>query len=204
MVDRIDKSPATEESVWAAFRETDRLRKEADARWESQFEKEKAEWRAKFDESKNEFDRRAKKLDEQIGGISNSQGMFAEDFFFNSLDNSDKKLFGEQFDSCHNHKFHDKKKHKKGQFDVVLVNGKTMALIEVKFKARKKNIHELIDKVADFKEYFPLYQSHQLYLGIAAMTFEDDVEKESLEHGIAIFKQIGETVEIYDQNLKVF
>jgi len=33
-----------------------------------------------------------------MGGVSSNQGLFSEEYFINSLENSDKNLFGKQFD----------------------------------------------------------------------------------------------------------
>ena len=194
IVDNINNVPDTQESVWAAFRESDRLRKESEARFEREMEKSRAD-----------FEFRMKKLDEQIGGISKSQGLIAEEFFINSLYKDDKHFFGELFDKCiYNYKYHNKRTHKKGEFDIILINGKSVAIVETKFRARKKDIQKLIDIIPDFKEEFPQYQSHQIYLGLAALAFDEKVAEESINNGIAVFKQVGETVEIYDENLKNF
>ena len=171
----------------------------------AKFEQEMAESRAEFDRRSADFDRRMKILDEMIGGVGNSNGMAAEELFFNTLDNSDKKIFGEQFDLCYrNLNFNDKGKKKKNEFDIILVNCKSMALVEVKYKARREDVQRIIDKVLDFKIYFPHYNCHQVYLGLAAMSFEKGVETVCANNGIAIIKQVGDEVLIEDKNLKVF
>jgi len=155
--------------------------------------------------SRAEFNSRMKNLDEMIGGVSNSNGMAAEELFFNTLDNSDKKIFGEQFDLCYrNLSFHDKRKKKRNEFDIVLVNGTAMLIVEVKYKARTEDIQKMIDKVPDIKTYFPHYNGHRVFLGLAAMSFDKGVEKDCKNNGIAIVKQVGDTVVISDENLKTF
>jgi len=141
----------------------------------------------------------------QVGGWDKSHGLFAEEYFINSLENGDKKFFGEQFDKLiANHKFHNRRTNKQGEFDIVYVNCTVAAIIEVKFKARKNDIQQLLNQVQSFREEFPQYQSHRVYLGMAALTFEDDVEKELKAEGIAVFKQDGETMVVTDENLKTF
>jgi hypothetical protein len=203
----IENTPATQENVWAAFRETDRLFKEADARWEAKFEKEKAEWeaewRTKFDESKAEFDRRAKKLDEQIGGISNNNGFIAEEYFFNSIKKKKQNFFGENFDRIEKNVKPPVAKIK-DEYDIVLVNGQSVAIVEVKYKAHQNDVPSILRKAETFRINFPNYASHKIYIGLATMAFYSDLEKECIEQGIAVIKQVGENVIINDANLKIF
>ena len=279
----------TPESVWAAFRETDRLFKESDARLEKQrinFEKEMAKSRAEFDKrmkvsnkkfeqsrvafdkrmkesnekfelscaaydkrmaesnekfelsrvaydkrmeesnekfeqsrvafdkrmevsnekyelSRVDFERRMKKFEEMTGGLSNNHGMFAEEYFFNSFEKGKQNFFGEKFDDIErNVKGIDSGY--KDEYDILLINGKSIAIVEVKFKARDKDIEKVIKKAKTFRINFPKYQSHQVYLALAAMVFDKNAEENCIDNGIAIVKQVGETVIINDEHLKVF
>ncbi|MCL1947774.1 MAG: hypothetical protein FWF51_11610, partial [Chitinivibrionia bacterium] len=88
---------------------------------------------------------------------------------------------------------------------VVMYNGDTIALIEVKYKVRKDHIVDLTtDQIKIFKKLFPQYAKFNFYLGIAGLSFEDGIEKEALQQGIGILKPKGENVEIIDDNLKVY
>ena len=49
-----------------------------------------------------------------------------------------------------------------------------------------------------------IYDEYDLYLGLAAFNFEENTENNSIEQGIAIIKQVGENMVIYDEHLKVF
>jgi len=150
-------------------------------------------------------DRKIAAVTAQMGGWDKSHGQFAEEYFINSLKSGDKKFFGEQFHSLFaNHKFSHSLTKKEGEFDVVLLNGAAAAIIEVKFKARKNDFQQLLNQVPSFREEFPQYKSHRIYLGMAALTFEDNVEDECKREGIAVFKQDGDNVVIYDENLKTF
>jgi len=196
-MENINKTPATPESVWEILMENAR-----------QMEKSRADYdrrNAEADRRNAETDRQIKELKEMIGGMANSNGMFAEEFFFNAIDNSDKKLFGEQFHECISSvKRYNKGKQKKSEQDVLLVNGNSVAIVEVKYKARKEDIQKLIDRPPVFKVLYPEYQSHRIYLGLAAMSFDTGVEDETVKNGIAIIKQVGDTVVISDENLKIF
>ena len=198
MENHINHQAITPESVLLAV-------KEMFAESRAEFDKRSAEFDRKLEKSSEEFDRRIKKLDELMGGVSSNQGLFSEEYFINSLENSDKNLFGEQFDKLlTNIGYHNKRTHKKGEFDIVFVNGTSVAIVEIKFKARKIDIQKLIDKVPDFREEFPNYKSHRIYLGLAAMTFEKGVDDHCITEGVAVFKQVGNTIVISDEHLKTF
>jgi len=206
-MENIDKLPVTPDIVWAALREliasqkeTDKQMKETDRQM-----KETDKQMKETDKQMKETNLQIKELKEMIGGMGNSNGMFAEDFFFNSINNVEKKLFGEQFYNCiSSSKRYNKGKRLKSERDILLINGESVAIIEVKYKARKEDIQKLIDRLPAFKELYPEYKTHRIYLGLAAMSFEENVETDTINEGIAIVKQVGDTVVIGDENLKVF
>jgi hypothetical protein len=58
--------------------------------------------------------------------------------------------------------------------------------------------------VVTFRENFPYYANHQVYLGLATLAFEENVEQDCVEKGIAVIKQVGDKVIINDKHLKAF
>ena len=92
----------------------------------------------------------------------------------------------------------------KGELDLILVNGKSIAIFEVKYKVREKHIEQVKKKVKTFRKKFPEYQNHKVFLGLASMFFDDEVQKKCIENGIAVVKQVGDTLVIHDEKLKTF
>ena len=203
-----DIQPATLESVWAAFRETDRLFKESreafDRRSEAidlEMKQSREDFDRRMKESGADFDRRMQKLESITGSISNNYGKFAEEYFFNSFQKGKQNFFGEKFDEI--------KKNLKGtetddEFDIVMLNGHSVGLVEVKFKAHENDIPKVLKKVYTFRANFPKYQNHKVYLGLATMVFYPELEDECIQQGIAVIKQVGDTVVINDKHLKAF
>jgi hypothetical protein len=74
----------------------------------------------------------------------------------------------------------------------------------VKFKAHQADIPKVIKKAETFRENFPKYKNHRIYLGLASMAFYPELEQECINQGIAVVKQVGDTVVINDEHLKVF
>ena len=216
-----DIPPATFESVWAAlqetdriltekFAETDRLFKESRAEFDKSLKKSRAESKRKnaaYEKSRAEsnadFDRRMKKLEELTGSWANNHGTFAEEYFSTSFENGAQNFFGEKFDEIEK-KVKGIKKGYKDEYDILLINGESIGIVEIKFKGHTNDVSKILRKAETFRVNFPEYANHKVYLGMATMSFYTELEQECINQGIAVIKQVGGTVVINDEHLKVF
>jgi hypothetical protein len=221
MENKANIQPATAESFWAAMqalreqqaetslqmKETDRRMAETDRQIkETGLQMKETDRRmAETDRQMKETDRQITRLEKQIGGVSKNHGSFAEEYFINSMEKGEKTFFGEKFDTLLKTVIvKDDANRTKAEFDIVLVNGKSVAIVEVKFRARAKHVEQVLKKVKPFRKKFPGYQNHKIYLGLASMVFDQDIENKCKENGIAIIKQVGDAVVMHDENLKTF
>ena len=178
----------TFESVWTALEKTDKLI---------------ASFAKEMKESRADYDKRMKELQKTMGSWSNNHGLFAEEYFMNSFKQKKQNFFGERFDKINNRvkgikdKFED-------EYDILLINGKSIGIIEVKFKAHENDIPAILRKAETFRVNFPDYKNHTIYLGLATMVFYPELEQECINQGIAVIKQVGDTVVIFDKHLKTF
>jgi hypothetical protein len=90
------------------------------------------------------------------------------------------------------------------EFDLVLFNCTSVAIIEVKYKAEKNHIEQLLKKPENFKKLFPEHSNLIIYLGLAGMSMKPEVKKEAMDNGIAVVKQVGGNMVLYDKDLKIF
>ena len=177
------------DDVWKQMKETDRQMKETDRQMKE------------TDRQMKETDRKLDKVGLQLGGIANNQGRFAEEYFSNSFEKGKKNFFGEKFDVI--------KKNLKGfktddEFDIVMLNGQSVGIVEIKYKAHENDIPEVLEKVNAFRANFAEYKSHTIYLGLATMAFYPELEQICKDSGIAIIKQTGDTIVINDRHLKAY
>jgi Holliday junction resolvase-like predicted endonuclease len=151
-----------------------------------------------------ENSREIKELNRSLGGISNSNGDMAEEFFFNIFKKS-KTFVDEHYDSIQKNYFYSNGE-VGTESDIILFNGTSVAIIEVKYKANQNNIRieKLISNVALFKKCSPIYRYHKVYLGVAAMSFGKGLEKELHNAGIATIHPLGKKIVIYDRDVKGF
>ena len=208
------KSAPTFESVWAAIQETNLQMQETDRRMQ-ETDRRMQETDRQIQETDRlmqetvlrmqETDRQMREMRKDLGSWANNHGSFAEEYFFNSFENGEQNFFGEKFDLI-----------KKGvksvlqdrsvqdEYDIVLYNSSSIAIVEVKFKAHKDHISKLETKAGTFRILFPYYRDFKIYLGLASMSFHAGVEQECIDKGIAVIKQVGDTVVINDEHLRVF
>ena len=176
------------------------------AEYERERKKSNAEFEKQHAKSKAEFDRQIKEINKSIGGISESNGDMAEATIFNSLER-DMTFAGIKFDDIEkNVQVVDTEKLKTlTELDVIMRNGDALAIIESKYKVRKKDVKELYkNKINLAKQYYPKLANYKIILGVGGMSFDDDAIDEANENGIGIIKVVGDKVEFYTDNVKYY
>jgi len=153
-------------------------------------------------EAQLKTDEQLRKLAEQIGGIGNNQGAVAEEYFYNSLKER-MKLLNIKFDDIGLNW----KKSKNGiedEFDIILVNSKYIAIIEVKYKAHKNDVEKLDKKIENFRRLFPEYSHLKLYAGVASFHIYEEAKELAKQKGYFVLQRNGNIIEEYTtDNLKV-
>ncbi|MCL1832961.1 MAG: hypothetical protein FWG49_00505 [Leptospirales bacterium] len=161
------------------------------------------------DRQMKETDRKLRELGRQLGDMGNSNGDIAEEYFQNAF-LKNPKLNGEKYDIVNfNVSPISKDREKQDEYDIVLLNGKSVAIIEIKYHLDKNEIKEyelskILNKIETFKAFYPEYKNHKFYLGIASLAFSKSVEDKIRQAGIAVIKQVGDKMVINSKNLKAF
>jgi hypothetical protein len=146
-------------------------------------------------------DSKLKQLGLLLGGQKNTLGRLTEVLFFDAIKKGQKGFFGENFDEI----FISVKGLKtKTKYNIVLKNGNTIAIIEVKMKAHVDDISEIIDKARTFRINFPEFKHYGIYVGLASLMFYEELEQKCIEKGIAIIKKENNDELINSQNIKKY
>ena len=175
------------------------------ADFEKRLEKSSADFENWKKESSEDLKNWKKEMQKHIGGIAESNGDMAEEMIYNSLE-KDMTFAGIEFDIIDaNKKRQIKALNIAGEYDIVLTNGNTIAIIETKYKVRSKDITKLAgEKLEDFRKLFPEFSNYKILLGIGGMSFEDKAIDEAKENGIGIIKVVGDKVEYYTEGMKIY
>ncbi len=121
----------------------------------------------KTDEQMTRTDKKLDYIGQMLGSIGLNNGDMSEEFFYRSLEEA-KTLGGMAFDTIERRvQMTDIDE----EYDILLVNGTAIALIEVKYKLHPREIETLAKrKVKSFRDCFRKYDDHRLYVGFASMT----------------------------------
>jgi len=152
-----------------------------------------------------ETSKTVKDIARQMGGIDENQGHHAEQYFQEIL--MEKLTFGGQkYDRMiPNLECFGKNGVSLIEFDMVLVNGKSVAIVETKNRIHPAFVRKLVEeRLPKFREFFPEFSKYKAYLGIAGFSFSKKVLEEAKKYGICIVRQVGDSIEIEAGNLRVY
>ena len=196
----------------------DKSTKESNERMDRMFEESNERLDRMFEESKKLVDATTANIDKylaeiketrkEVGGIGNTYGKHAESYFFESLKKS--KQFG---GITYKHVVNNVKGTYTMQnetmivdeFDIVMHNGDSIVIIEVKSKVEEEHVIDLINrKIGNYKLMSPQYAHKKFYLGVAGFFIKKDAEKEALKCGVGILTLSGDNLEIQDNHLRIY
>ena len=134
------------------------------------------------------------KIGKMVEAIGNNQGEVAEEFFYNSI-KAKPRLNHVDYD------FVDKNvtRSKHGvedEYDIFMVNGKDIAIIEVKYKAHQSDLDRFVHKkYENFKKLYPEYSKFKHHLALASFKIHDDVKNAALNQGVMVLQRKGDVFE---------
>ena len=151
---------------------------------------------AKTDAQLAKTDIKLQKLADLYGGVGNNQGKAAEEFFYHSLKHS-MRLNDIQFDFIEKNVTRSKGDLEE-EYDLLLINGKEVFIVEVKYRLHPKDIDWLLNrKRANFLKLFPEYQDYRIHLALASFAIDDDVKRMALDQGITVLQRRGKVIETF-------
>ncbi len=152
---------------------------------------------AKWEKTAAQFDTMKRMLD----GVSNNQGSVAEEYFYKSLSKC-PSLGGIQFDRVTPNLIRATSKGEKSEFDVVLVNGNSVAVVEVKYKAHLNDLEQVQAQLKRFRVACPEFKNYALYGGIAALSMPEAVAEEALAQGLFVLSREGRSLHVQDKAMR--
>jgi len=169
---------------------------------DEQLKKASKELREMFERSEERLKKTDARLDRvaaQLGGIAKNQGDVAEEFFVNSLKET-LRIGKINFDLLlENVGLNIKRIH--DEFDILLVNGDSVAIVEVKYKVHPNDLNLLPKKIEHLKQ-MPQYQHYRVYAGLAGFYVPGNVIEEAQKRGYFILQRKGDIIVSHIDHLR--
>lgn len=79
-----------------------------------------------------------------------------------------------------------------------MVNGKDVAIVEVKYKAHEADLTKLLTrKYKNFKKLFPMYKDYTHHLVLATFSLYDELKEKALAQGVTVLRRKGDVFEAF-------
>ena len=148
---------------------------------------------AKLEIAQLKTDEQLKKTERQLSNLGVNIGLAVEDYFYNSL--AETKKFGNTYYEQITRNMRSHKGKLQAEYDIVLYNGDSIGIIEIKHRVHPTDIDKLLnEQVPNFRILFPMYKKYKIYVGIGSASMPSDVCEFALSKGVAVLQQKGDTV----------
>ncbi len=169
------EGPPSFEKVWLMFQESDKKWQETDKRF-------------------RKTERIVRDVSKNIGGLNNTVGEVAEAYFRGAFSKLGE-LSGVKVKAVDSLQRTVGKL--TGQFDIVVFGDTSNILVEVKHKLREKDVIHFCKKTfPTFKRLYPEHCNQKLFGAVAGMSIDDEALTQALDHGLLVFTQSGQTIEL--------
>ena len=115
---------------------------------------------AKTDAQMAKTDEKLSRLSKVYGGVSSNLGSATEEFFYNKL-NENPEVGHIKFDRVTSNVMPSKKS-KHAEFDIVMVNGSSVAVVEVKYKVHPSDIDKAAKNLKRYRDFYPEHKNSSL------------------------------------------
>ena len=172
------KTDAALQSLAAAHEETKKAQQKTDAALQAL-----AVAHKETQEAQKKTAATVREVSKQYGAYINNQGLLTEHFFVRGLENMQRKVAGIQFDELYV-RHTDRRKRPGIELDALLINGKYVALLEVKTKVHVDDVEAVFNKrIATFRKLFPSHGDKHLLVLIGGNMFNDDALDKARDYG---------------------
>ncbi len=187
----MNNQPTTPDEVWSLLREVSASQKETGR----QIEKMSVE----MDKRNRETDRHIQK----IGGRFNQRwGALVESLVEGKL----VKIFQERgidITQTHTRSVAWFKKPdgsiQEREFDIIVANGSEVVEVEVKTTLDLRDVNSFIEKIKDFKKYFPRYKTETVYGAVAYLNSEGEAHSYAEKQGLFVIRATGDSASLVNK-----
>ncbi len=208
----------TIDDIWKLFQETNRLFQESKEKSEKDFEETRRimrenraetermfqETERRFQETDREFkevaqgfketERVVKEVSRQIGQLGSRWGEFVEGLIAPAcIDMFTKR--GIPVDEVYP-RIRKKLGGQHMEIDLLVANTVAAVLVEVKSNLKVEDVRNHLERLSQFKSFFPRYADCTIYGAVAGIVIDADADLFAMNKGLFVIAQSGETVDI--------
>ena len=151
-----------------------------------------------------------KRLNKLIAGNEAMQSFIKNDAdaceqrFVDSLDSHGLKVAGVNFDEIYSN-VRKKRGGKNIELDALLINGDSVAIMEVKKKLHLNDVVKVRDNlIGRFRDLFPEHQAKRLLVLVAGESINADAENEALEAGFVVLSFKASKLQMQTQQARYY
>ncbi|MEO5346238.1 MAG: hypothetical protein H7834_07665 [Magnetococcus sp. YQC-9] len=85
------------------------------------------------------------------------------------------------------------------EIDLFAVNSDAVVLVEVKSKLSNDDVREHLERLEQFKVFFPRYADARVLGAVAAMVIEENVRRYAMGQGLFVIEQSGDTLRMANE-----
>jgi len=186
----------TLEEVWKLFRETDQMFRDTGQRFRETDEK--------FRETDEKFRDTDRKLDElkaivartsrNVDDLTGKWGKFVEGMVAPAC----KTLFADRNIPVHKvlQRVQAEYEGRGMEIDILVVNAGYVVLVEVKSTLKVDDVRDHLERLGQFREFFPEYADKQVLGAVAGIVIEEQADRFAYREGLFVIGQAGDTVRI--------
>jgi len=170
------------QEIWELFRETDRMFRETDRKF--------LETGRKLDKLSEDVE----KTRQQVSDLTDGWGRFVEGM----VEPAVVRLFAER-DIVLEGTTQRARRRRNGrgiEIDVLAVNREYVVAIEVKTTLRADDIEDHLQRLEEFKTFFPEYRERKVIGAVAGMSLQEGVDKYAEGQGLYVLAQSGEAMRL--------
>ena len=164
------------------------------------------EWRLfaqEWKERSADLDRQMKETDKKISKLGSRIGEIVENMIGNRIVNKFQALGYSVTKPVRNHSYKDSKLGISGEFDLMLIDGDIVILIEVKTLLETADVRRHIDRIEKYRRFVDsvgfLYLPSTRFIGaVAGAIVKEEAKSFAHENGMYVIVQSGEAVEIVE------
>ena len=85
------------------------------------------------------------------------------------------------------------------EFDIIVANGTEVVEVEVKTSLDLRDVKSFVEKIRDFKRYFPRYRTETVYGAVAYLKSEGEAHSYAEDQGLFVIRATGDSASLVNR-----